>query len=94
MPNGHFNTVIRYIKQERIDRVQTLRTITYTNLRRIGCKRDLTKAVKGIPKGSDHLNVLSIKEWMEKISGKTEETEKAVNQVIAMDATAVVRTNG
>ena len=94
MPNNRFKTVIRYIKRVQIDRVVGLRAATHAELKRMGVRRDLEKAVKGMPKASDHLNVADIIQWMRRIPGRSDVTEQAVNQVVAIDATAVARCNG
>lgn len=87
----HFKTVIRYIKRSHVDRIKPLRAATHANLKRLETKRDLSKAVPGVPKGSDQGDVQSIIVWMSKINpGDT----KAIEQLVAMDATTVVRAKG
>ena len=85
----HFKTVIRWIKRSHVDHVKPLRVATHANLKRLKTRRDLSKAVKGTPKGSDQGDIQSIITWMRKINpGDT----KAIEQLVAMDATTVVRT--
>jgi hypothetical protein len=94
LPENHFDTIIRCIKKFPLDRVDFLRNATFHTLKRLRVKRDLSKAVSGIPKGSDHLNVMSIVVWMSKISARNDQTEKAVAQIVAIDATCVARSTG
>ena len=95
MPDHHFLSVIRQIKICRLDQVKILRTAAHAALKRLKAKRDLKAVVKGVPDGSSQLNFGSVIAWMNRIPTKrSEQTEKAVNQVIAMDATCVVRCNG
>ena len=83
-----FNHVIRQIKNAAIDRAKLIRTATHSTLKRLKVKRDVSKAVKGIPKGSDQGNVGTILTWLERI-GPTD--KKAIRQLVAIDATAVAR---
>jgi hypothetical protein len=87
----HFATVVRVIKKARIEQVNNLRGASFRALKRLGVKRDLTKAVKGLPEGSDQQDFQSIFQWMDKIGP---ENKKAVRQLVAIDATAVLRTKG
>lgn len=89
LPDNQFNNVIRVIKKSQVDRVKNIRQISFDTLKRLKVKRDLSKAVKGIPKGSDQTNVRAIIDWMNKVERKN---KWAVRQVVAIDATAVVRT--
>lgn len=84
----HYNNVIRFAKNASLERVNTLRTVTYNTLKRLQVKRNLKKAVSGIPKGSDHGDVGSLKTWMDSINRND---KKAVRQIVAIDATCVVR---
>ncbi len=88
----HFDSMIRQIKQNSVDRVAVLRTATYEALKGLGAKRDLTKAVTGpAPKGSDQGDIQTFIVWTKKIVvGDVE----AVVQLIAIDATATVRMKG
>jgi hypothetical protein len=94
MPKSHFKSVIRQIKKSRLDQVKILRIATHAALKRWGVRRNLKRAVKGIPDGSDQQNFGSVIGWIKKIPGKSDVSEKAVNQVIAIDATCVVRCGG
>ncbi len=91
MPQRHFDTIIRLIKISNMERVKSLRTATHAALGRLRVKRDLDKAVGGVPKGSDQSDFSSIFCWMNKVDPNEAE---AVAQVIAIDATAVVRMKG
>ena len=94
LPDNQFDTVIRNIKQMSIDNVNFLRYHTFHTLKRLRVKRDLTKAVAGIPDGSDHLNMQSIVVWMNKIAAKTDQTKKAIAQIVSIDAACCGRTTG
>lgn len=94
MPDSHFDSVIRQIKRGRLDQVTILLGATHAALKRWGVRRNLKHAVKGIPDGSDQQNFGSVIGWIKKIPGKSDVSEKAVNQVIAIDATCVVRSEG
>jgi len=88
LPKNHFNNVIRSIKKSSLDRVQSVRHQTHSTLKRLKLERDLTKAIKGIPKGSEQVDHGTLFTWMNKI---TSGDKKAIRQVIAIDATAVKR---
>ena len=90
LPN-QFNNVIRQIKRAHIDRAASIRTVTFMALKRLGIKRNKSKAVEGMPEGSDQGNVRAIIEWLDKIDRKDKE---AIAQLIAIDATATVRVKG
>ena len=92
MNDYQFNTVIRQIKRNEIGRVSVLRAATFRTLKRLGVKRDLRKAKKGKPpKGSDQGDTQSVIVWLNKI-GK--EDEMAIEQLVAIDATAMKRIKG
>ncbi len=85
-----FRNLVRAIKNMGLDRVKNIRTVSFESLKRLKVKRDLTKAVKGIPKGSDQYSEAAVFNWLRKV-GPT--NKRAVSQVIAIDATAVSRMN-
>ena len=85
-----FDNVIRQIKRSAIDRVKILRDSTFNTLKRLKVKRDLSKAVKGIPKGSDQGNMGDVRQWLKRIKPGD---KRAISQLVAIDATAVVRTS-
>lgn len=89
LPKKQFGSVIRVIKKSHVDRAKTIRQLSFDTLKRLGVKRDLSKAVAGMPNGSDQGNVGAIRDWMNKVEKKN---RWAVKQVVAIDATAVVRT--
>ena len=94
LPDNQFNTVIRNIKQISIANVNFLRYHTFHTLKRLRVRRNLTKAITGIPDGSDHLNMQNIVVWMNKSAARTDQTELAVAQIVAIDATCCNRTIG
>ncbi len=88
----HFGSMIRQIKRNSADRVAVLRTATYKTLKRLGVARDVTKAVTGpAPKGSDQGDTQTFVKWTLKIVA---EDLSAVEQLVAIDATATVRIKG
>lgn len=88
LSKSHFNNVVRFIQRSSIDRVHAVRTSTHRNMKRLKLKRNLSKAVKGIPKGSDQADGGTLKTWMEKI---TDKDKKAIKQLIVLDATCCAR---
>ena len=88
----HFSNVVRCVRMANADRVGQIRRATYATLERLGVKKDLTKASKGrIPRGSDQFDFGSILTWLAKI---TPANNSAIAQVVAIHATAVVRSAG
>ena len=88
LPPNHFSNVIRLIKNAPLDRAKVLKTATWETLRRLGVKRDPSKAVSGLPKGSDQGDIMSLVAWMYRIKP---EDKEAVEQVVAIDATCYAR---
>ena len=88
MPNYQYNGVIRLLKTSSIGYVQSIRSGSQANLKRLGVARNLKAGAKKTPKGSDQVNVLSILNWMAKI---TPEDTNAITQLVAIDATACQR---
>ncbi len=86
-----FNNIIRSIKRSSIDRAKQIRHVTYGELKRLGVKRNKSKVVKGIPKGSDQTNHGDAFTWMHSIEPGQ---KRAIRQLVAIDATAVARTEG
>lgn len=91
LPQNHFDSVVRLIKRAPLDRVNMLRHATHNTLKRLGVDRDLSKAVKGLPNGSNQGDVMSIVVWLDKVKPGDVEV---VKQVVAIDATAVNRSKG
>lgn len=91
MPKRHFWSVIRVVKNGSITNAVQLRAVTWETLKRLGAKRDLTKAVKGVPKGSDQVNIGAIVEWLRRVPATDAD---AVKQVVQLDATCTVRVTG
>lgn len=89
MPNYQFANVIRAARNQPLETVVQLRTITYFTLRRLGVLRDLTKAHVGrVPWGSDHVDLGSLRDWMERL---TKTDAAAIQQVVLLDATCTAR---
>ncbi len=88
MSEQHFNQVVRFVKMASLDRVSQLRQATFDTLGRLGVKRDSSKAVRGLPSGSDQHDLQSLFVWMAKVRPQH---KNAVRQVVAIDATCVAR---
>lgn len=65
---NHFDTIIRQIKKAAIGKVEPIQTATHANLRRLKLGRDVSKAVEGIPDGSDQWDPMSLIAWMGKLT--------------------------
>ena len=91
MSRPQFKWVIRQIKTGKIDRVKSIEVGTLAAVKRLGVKRDPTKAVRGIPVGPDQGNVRTILDWLDRVKP---ENKRAIKQVIAIDATAAARIGG
>ena len=92
LPKDHFNTIIRWVKTTDGERLKSLRWIADQNMKRLGLKAHIRKAVKGpVPDGSDHFNSSSLSEWMARVNS---EDEAAKAQIVAIHATIVARMGG
>jgi len=91
LPKRHFDSVVRMIKRSSMDRAMMLRTATYNTLKRLGVRRNRSKAVLGVPDGSDQVDTGSIVAWLNKVKPSNAD---AIQQVVAIDATVVQRTRG
>lgn len=90
LPQNHLNNVLRMVLRAETERVWAIRNATHTALKRLRVGRDLTKAVKMAPAGSDQCNMRSVFDWLDKIEhGDT----AAIAQVIQIDATCCSRTS-
>ena len=67
---------------------EALLTLETRMKKRLKLKRDLTKAIKGIPNGRDQVDHGTLFTWMNKLTNKD---KKAIRQLIAIDATACKR---
>ena len=104
MSDYNLSSLVRQIKNVGIGRVKVLKTITFSNLKRLGLKRDKSKAVAGIPKGSDQDNFQSFAVWCSKLTSekftkkdeknREEDRKKALAQLVTIDATAAARVAG
>ena len=88
MPKNHVNNVIRMIKTQPLTSVKALRYASFRCLKRIGVKRNMSKAVRGTPDGSDQGELMSIILWFDKVQ---KNDKQAIRQAVAIDATAVAR---
>ena len=83
LSKNDFNNVIRFLKTAPLESIKQVRTETYNNLKRLQVKRDLDACPGGIPKGSDQVDTGTLIAWLR---GVEKQYEKAVAQVIAIDA--------
>jgi len=88
LPVNHFNNIIRLLHQVDRERVLWVRHVTFTNLKRLGVKRDSTKAVVKMPAGSNQCDTGSIRDWCTKLKPGD---AAAIKQLVAIDATAFAR---
>jgi hypothetical protein len=90
LPANQLNNFVRMLFRADTERVMVLRNATFLALRRLGVKRDQSKAVSKIPDGTDQIDLGSAITWMD---GIVPEDTVAVSQIVVLDATAVFRTS-
>ena len=83
-----FNSIIRNVKNRTVQFAKEVSHETFYALRRLRVARDLSKAPAGKPEGSDHFEMAAFRNWCVSIR-KTDSV--AIEQLIAIDATAVVK---
>ncbi len=88
-PN-QFNDIIRTILIGTADNATFVRHATFRRLKQLRVKRDAGKAITKTPAGSDQNSPGGIVRWMERIQPGD---AKAIEQLVAIDATAVSRTS-
>lgn len=89
MTTPQFNSVVKVLLSCELDRARQFRTASWTALKRLQLKRDLSKARKKVPKGaSDNYDAGTLVSWMNNIQANE---KKAVQQLIVLDATAASR---
>lgn len=88
LDQGDFNTIIRLLRRGDIHVVSQLRTVAFNKLKELKVNRETSHAVRTTPKGSDQVDVQSIIHWINKI---VPGDSKAIEQLVAIDATAVDR---
>ncbi len=91
LPQNQFDNVIRWIKNEKEERLQQLDGAIAKHAGRLRVRLNPSLAVKGIPSGSDQFDSGSIVEWLEKIK-KSDTVAK--QQVAILLATIRVRMGG
>ena len=89
LPKNQFDNVIKLIHSMERDQVLIIRNATYTTLRRLKIKRDLSMAINRMPSGSSQVDFGTIITWLNKIYL---DDNSAVNQLLAIDATCCSRT--
>ena len=88
LDKGSFNNILRKLKSDGLDTVLFVRHATFVKLRELGVPRDLSKAVKSVPSGSDQSDWGSVVTWIKKIKGRD---RRAIKQLVVIDATACSR---
>lgn len=73
LPHGQFDNVIRFIKLSTFERARMIQRTTESTLGRLEVGRDPSKAVKGLPDGSDEGNVRNVLLWLGLVEGKNKE---------------------
>ncbi len=90
LSKNDFNKIIAYIRNCNILRVHELLVITRPVLKRLGKKRNTSKAVTKTPQNvSTQVDIGTFKTWTGKIQLNN---SKSITQLIVIDATAKVRT--
>jgi hypothetical protein len=85
------NNVVRLIKTSSIDKASFLRDRTAERLEELGVQPDASKAVKGIPAGSDQVDTQSVMAWLRNVNRGD---KAAIDQLISLNATAEARLEG
>jgi hypothetical protein len=88
MNPGQFNSIIRQVKTVGLDKVRMIRDVTRDTLKRVRRRPGKTQPVKGVPKGSDQLNVGSFATWLKTLKKKD---KAAIDQVAVIYVTAIKR---
>jgi hypothetical protein len=84
LPQGQFDTVIRWVKKTDADRLKQLDLAFSDALRRLG-KRKVSgrAAVVGTPEGSDQFDGGSLVEWLKRIPVGDVEATAQVESILA-----------
>ena len=88
LSTGEFDHWVRILKISSVGIVGQVKTAADDQLERLGVQPDRTKAVAGVPDGSDQVDVRAFITWAEKL---TRRHRKAVGQLVALQATAAAR---
>jgi len=92
LPPKDFNTVVRWIKTQSIERVKELVPLLTLTMARVGARPNFRRIVNGpAPAGSDQFDVGSIATWLR---GVNKQDKWAIKQVVALDATIRARLGG
>lgn len=91
LSKANFRSLIRLVMMQSLENVTFLQAQTHQALKRLGVKRDVTKAAKRVPRGSDQINMSGVLHWLNNVP---KDNPDAVAQVVAVDATCVRRTQG
>ena len=85
---GALGHVLRMVLHADRERIVYLGTATKQALERLGAKRDVAKAVRKLPDGSDQIDIGSFVAWLDKI---TPADKAAIGQLVLIDATIASR---
>jgi hypothetical protein len=85
LPQGQFNNFVRWAKTVEHGKVMTMVTLLESTMSRLRLTPDLTKAVKGLPDGSDQFDSGALKIWLNSLRRRGDRAAKA--QVLAIYAT-------
>jgi len=88
LPDNQFDNIIRMIKKVDSEKLDVLATAVTDTMSRLKFKRDVSKAVKGVPDGSDQTDIMSIVVWLKKVPRRNRVTKR---QVVTIDATIASR---
>jgi hypothetical protein len=91
MQPGHFNSIIRQIKTSPFGVVEQFGLFAKEAMRRLRLKPDASKAVSGVPDGSDQTDIQSFAAWTRKIVKRDRDSKR---QLVKIHATIVTRVGG
>jgi hypothetical protein len=89
LPKADFHKVLHYVQNSSQEQARQLRTATFNTLKRLGVKRDTSRAIDRAVRSDGRLgDTRSIVVWMNRIAPGD---KKAVDQLLVIDACCVKR---
>lgn len=88
MSDQQFRNIVRAARTTGLDRVTQMEMFTRSTLERLNKERDLTKAATSTPDGSNSLDIMSFKVWMDRVGV---DDAAAIDQILTIDATLANR---
>jgi len=85
LPETHFKNVVRWIKRADAERVEQLGKVLSRTMKRLDIPPGTSEhVVPGVPAGGNHVDVLSLSEWSDRI---TRNDTEAISQIRSFTAT-------